>query len=249
MGDFYMTLPSNSSTDTYPDNSPGHFYTKLPQTYTLSNFEVGLAEICFPNTYFNVTHDLLLFYQHDYEDALEMYVLPRGLYSSPTTLINELNKLLENKKHRNKTKFSYNQATRRTTLHIYKNEVISLTSDIAKLLDLPSFNMKGPATYISEGDIALHENSQSMFVYCDLVTHRQVGDVMVPLLRTIPTMDKTNSVIYKIFEKPHYQPLSRSNFSTVEVQICNDRGETPHFNSDIKTVVTLHLRPRKHLSQ
>ena len=246
MGDFFLTLPSNSSKDIYPDNTPGHFYTKLPQTYNLSSaFEIGLAEISFPNTYSNVQQDLLFFYQHDYEDSLNIYHLPRGLYSSPTTIIKELNKLIENRKRRNKTKFSYNPATRRTTLYVYKDEVISLTPDLGKFLNLPSFNMKGPATYVSRGDVAVHENSQSIFVYCDLVTHRQVGDVMVPLLRAIPTIDKTNSVIHQIYEKPHYQPLSRSTFSTVEILIANDLGDTPHFDGDIKTVVTLHLRPRK----
>ena len=87
MGDFYMTLPSNSSTDVYPDNNPGHFYTKLPQTYFLSGYEVGLAEIQFPNTYSNVKDDLWIYYKHDYDVGMDHYILPAGLYDSSTTII------------------------------------------------------------------------------------------------------------------------------------------------------------------
>lgn len=245
MGDFYMTLPSNSSQYVYPDNNPGHFYTKLPQTYNLSGYEVGLAEIQFPNTYSNVKEDMWLAYKHDYDDALSSYILPAGLYDSPGTIIRELNLLLENKKHRNKTKFTYNQATRRTTLEVYSKEEIDLTPELASLLKLPGWWIAGPSKYISTGDIDVHANSQSMFVYCDLVTHRQVGDVMVPLLRTIPTTDKSGTIIYQIFEKPHYQRLSRGSFSTVEIHLSDDKGETPHFDGNVKTVVTLHLRPRR----
>ena len=245
MGDFYMTLPSNSSTDVYPDNNPGHFYTKLPQTYFLSGYEVGLAEIQFPNTYSNVKDDLWIYYKHDYDVGLQHYILPAGLYDSSTTIIRELNQLLENKKHRNKTKFVYNRATRRTTLEVFSKEEVQLSPELASFLKLPKWLIKGPSKHNSTGDIDVHANSQSIFVYCDLVTHRQVGDVMVPLLRTVPTTDKSGEIIYQIFEKPHYQRLSRGQFSTVEIHLSNDKGETPHFDGDVRTVVTLHLRPRK----
>ena len=245
MGDFYMTLPSNSSKDVYPDNNPGHFYTRLPQTYNLSGYEVGLAEIQFPNTYSNVKEDLWIYYKHDYDVGIQHYILPAGLYDSSTTIIRELNKLLENKKHRNKTKLSYNKATRRTALEVFNKEEIKLSTELAHFLKLPDWIIKGPSTHTSTGDIDVHANSQSIFVYCDLVTHRQVGDVMVPLLRTVPTTNKSGEIIYQIFEKPHYQRLSRGHFSTVEIHLSNDKGETPHFDGDVRTVVTLHLRPRK----
>ena len=248
MGDFYMTLPSNSSTDVYPDNSPGHFYTNLPQTYTLNEYEVGLSEIQFPSTLSNLTTDMIIVYKHDYEDALKTYTLPSGLYDSPSTIAKELNRLIENKKHRNKTKFVYNKSSRRTTLQVYKNEMILLTPSLSNLLQLPDYLIEGPVTMISGGDMEVSGNSVSMYVYCDIVSHRQVGDTMVPLLRTIPITDKQGSVIYQIFEKPHYLPLSRSTFSTIEVLLSNGQGETPHFAGDIKTVVTLHLRPRKYSS-
>ena len=248
MGDFYMTLPSNSSTDTYPENSPASFQTKLPQTYNLLDYEVGLAEIQFSNPYIKLPQDLWISYKHDYDDHLQTYILPAGRYDSLATIVREINKLLENKKHRNKTKLVYDHTTQRVTLQVFKNEIITLFSPAGPFFRLPTEMISGPRELVSDGPIAPDTNSEAVYVYCDLVTHRQVGDVMVPLLRTIPTMDKTASLVYRIFEKPHYQPLSRSTFSTVEVLLRNGKGETPHFNGDIKTVVTLHLRPRKRLT-
>ena len=43
---FYLTLPSNSSMTTFPDNTVANFRVKLPQTLDLSGrWEVGLTEI------------------------------------------------------------------------------------------------------------------------------------------------------------------------------------------------------------
>ena len=39
----------------YPDNSASHYFTKLPQDINLTgNYEVGLSEIQFSNTYLNI---------------------------------------------------------------------------------------------------------------------------------------------------------------------------------------------------
>ena len=53
---FYLKLPSNSSMDHYPDNNTSHYYTKLPQAIDLksSDYEVGLSEILFNNSYLNI---------------------------------------------------------------------------------------------------------------------------------------------------------------------------------------------------
>lgn len=52
---FYVTLPSNSSMISYPENSISHFTTALQRPLELSNkWEVGLVEANVPNHWFNV---------------------------------------------------------------------------------------------------------------------------------------------------------------------------------------------------
>lgn len=54
---FYVTLPSNSSMNFFPDNTQSHFRTKLSKPITLNGFwEVGLSEICIPKNWFNIGH-------------------------------------------------------------------------------------------------------------------------------------------------------------------------------------------------
>ena len=52
---FYLTLPSNASSDVYPDNKIGSYRVKLPQTIDLEgNWEVGLYPITYSNTWYTL---------------------------------------------------------------------------------------------------------------------------------------------------------------------------------------------------
>ena len=51
--EFYVTLPSNSSVEYFPDNKTLNFVTKLSRTLQLDGeWEVGLAEIDYPHTWY-----------------------------------------------------------------------------------------------------------------------------------------------------------------------------------------------------
>ena len=65
--DFYMTLPSNASMKTHPDNTLTHYTTDLPQRIDLTGeWECGLAEIQYLHTWYNVTeNDVWLFLYDD----------------------------------------------------------------------------------------------------------------------------------------------------------------------------------------
>ena len=55
MTHFYLTLPSNSSHEYFPNNTKTEFTTKLASTIELTNeWEVGLAEIMFPRSWYTV---------------------------------------------------------------------------------------------------------------------------------------------------------------------------------------------------
>ena len=53
--EFYVTLPSNSSMEHFPDIKKSNFVTKLSRTLQLDGeWEVGLAEIVYPHTWYNI---------------------------------------------------------------------------------------------------------------------------------------------------------------------------------------------------
>ena len=58
MTHFYLTLPSNSSQQFFPNNTLTEFTTKLPSTIELTNeWEVGLAEIMFPRSWYTIPEE------------------------------------------------------------------------------------------------------------------------------------------------------------------------------------------------
>ena len=69
--EFYVTLPSNSSIEYFPDNKTSNFVTKLSRTLQLDGeWEVDLAEIVYPHTWYNI---------HEGKNSVEIYP-PDNLY-------------------------------------------------------------------------------------------------------------------------------------------------------------------------
>ncbi len=55
MESFYVTLPSNSSMDIFPENTVSRFKTQLPTTLTFDQpYEMGLTEFIFPANWYNI---------------------------------------------------------------------------------------------------------------------------------------------------------------------------------------------------
>ena len=265
----YLTLPSNSSADYFFDNRPSHFVTKLPQAIQLSGeWEVGLAEIQFINTFSNVPDKQIWFtYQRSgpakdptrlldptvhsggrvYTDIKQKATLKGGFYESSEVFIQALNEASEEEVERlpnsnHPVNFKYNPATRKVSLRVFEdNASVTLSKPLQAILGFLHSFYHGPGVFTAEEMVDINQDYKSMFVYCDLVTPRPVGDAMVPLLRTLPIIDQQHKVIHAIFDRPHYIPLSRFQFDTVEILITSDLGQELSFPQG-HTVVTLHFR-------
>ena len=85
---FYLTLPSNSYMDYFPDNKLTHFSTRLPQMMDLDgSWEIGLSEIQYPHSWYDIKKgeawvqvDVLFEVNQLQRHTFE---LPGGYYSSP----------------------------------------------------------------------------------------------------------------------------------------------------------------------
>ena len=90
----------------------------------------------------------------------------------------------------------------------------------------------------------LNEDFKSVYVYSDFVSPRPVGDTMAPLLRIVPMSEKKKELVYRLYEKPLYVPLSRLPFNTTEILLTTDKGQPISFSSG-STIVTLHFRRKR----
>ena len=282
----------------YPENNPGHFITQLPQNVDLSGkgeYEVGLAEIQFNNSFFNVQDkEVWLLYEPDptsseseeeeeeEEEEAETagyhhhnrarvfspvnYVqpmgaiptrrrrqatgrkkymdVPGGLYDSNEYLIRTLNQLIlkvYGRRVRDILSFSYNKANRTATIHLSAGDAkVTMSHKLQTLLSLPTSVLRGPTVISGVNPINLNKGFNNIFIYSDIVAARSVGDVSAPLLRIVQKNLGREETFF-IFEKPHYLPLSRNEFRTVEILLTSDKGTPVSFYHGI-TVVTLHFR-------
>ena len=82
---FYLMLPSNSSMDVFPDNTLSKFKVNLSQPIDLNphNWEVGLAEIQFPVSWYNIRKERNFVIKDIYNtteaEANSLFVLKRDM--------------------------------------------------------------------------------------------------------------------------------------------------------------------------
>jgi len=84
----------------------------------------------------------------------------------------------------------------------------------------------------------------TLFVYCDLVQPQIVGNLLAPLLRTVPISGEYGSSIDKVFLSPHYLPLRNKTFDAIEIVIKDDTNQAVKFNFG-KVIIKLHLRRKQ----
>ena len=86
----------------------------------------------------------------------------------------------------------------------------------------------------------------SLYVYCDVVEPRMVGDSQVPLLRIVPAEGDHGQLVTRIYENVHYVRLQRKSFQTIEINIRDRTGNIVPFEQGTLNV-TLHFCQRKRL--
>ena len=245
--DFYINLPSNSSISNFPDNHAGHFFTSLPKSINIDReFEIGLSEIIVSKSFNNINEKEIGFQLTQGSLSSSFIYLEPGFYKTSTQFVNSLNRLprqLRDFKNAG-VRFLFSHATQKVTLNILTFGLrIRMTKGLADILGLPE-SFIGPVNSIGKRTLDIHRDNSLLYVYCDLIEHRLVGDTLAPLLRVLPATNQTNDIIHYIFQKPHYIPLAKRNFNFIEILLTTDTGKQVQLPSG-KTVVTLHLRPRR----
>ena len=260
---FYITLPSNSSKTFFPENTPSHFFTQIPQTIDLQGdgWEVGLAELSLPNTYDNMTGDdywvevsvvntdELIKSVRQYSGPISFKVfLPRGLYNSPRDVIEVLNHQIQSQPLgfalKRKIAFYFGRFNRKVSLEMQVSFIkVVMSKSLQELLGMGHEDYLGSGQF--EGIIPFHmeQDFSTVFVYCNLLEERIVGDVNVPLLREVSMDTRYKSIVHRQYDKPFYIPLKIRQFQSIEILITGDNGQPISFVEG-KTVATLHFRQK-----
>ena len=260
MSDFYLTLPSNSSTDVYPDNTLANFKTKLPNRIELDGrWEVGLVEMQYPHTWYNLREGEgeMTIVDSAVDGPIREIRAPirisPGYYHTIEDLLKRMELDIARSLNMNKTerpvRFLYDEIRRKviakvTPIFNIGDYTISLRSSLQRILGFESPVLRVGTT---EAEFPVDMDPlHSLYIYCDLIEPRVVGDRMAKLLRVVPVEGRSGDMVTRIYENVHYNPLQRKSFETVEIDIRDSLGVKAPFERGTLNV-TLHFRRRRHL--
>ena len=186
--------------------------------------------------------------------------VPKGYYPKPEYLVKALNKETKHPladwekseqsggKEACGYRFGYSKEENRIVLGLAEYTDLTFNKDLHTLLGFENIHYKEKRQTAKHPPL-LTRGIYHIYVYCDLCAEVQVGNMLVPLLRTIEvptTGDEWGRVTCIRFQRPMYIPVIKLSFNSVKIELYDDMGRRIPFTEG-RTVVTLHLRPRQRL--
>ena len=267
---FYITLPSKSSSEDFPENTNNYYKTRLKHGVLLDGqYEASLASITYPVTYHNVVEGRNTFVVK-FLSAIYVLRIPHGLYSKVDDVIYKVNYALEEfgvdhpslYLHRHIT-FALspesgcirvrilNQVTMRTSVefppHSVVGELLGFGDKIEGKLSSEEESNELAQTAGAPKYSYFHscptqvKTIRQIYVYCNLVEYSLVGTQSAQLIRTIATEGNFGDVVEKSFSDRQYVPVRLSEFDTVAIWLADDAGKPIEFTAG-HVLVQLHLK-------
>jgi hypothetical protein len=259
-----IVLPSNVSKRYFPNNTLCEYTVKLPEPIDLSKgqWEIGLSEIQFFKSWYNVTEAILIVQT---QDKTINIAIPDGYYQTNESLVKHLNEALRcycAKAIHNNITFEYHEITRKCGVKIQSNEELTsqfksmeFNDTLKKILGIENFDVETNPECLQE---SVNEDDTNVFlitgmhpirlrtifnlmIYSDVVSDSVVGDIKAPLLRVVAVKEGHWKYQSTTIDKIQYMPVSKKELRTVSVYIYTDYGQLVPF-TDGRTTVTVDLR-------
>ena len=181
---FYLTLPSNSTKDYFPDNTLTHFTTRLPQMNLDGSWEIGLAEIQYPYSWCNIKKGEAWVHVDVEVNQRQRHTfqLPAGYYLSPKRILT-----IEGKKHRTplKKKFDIgmNEIDHKIRIAVKKDCQVTISPLLQHMLGFKRAIFP-QGDHVADWVADVTRGLNFLYVYYPLVEPRMMGDAQVPLWET-----------------------------------------------------------------
>ena len=253
--EFYVTLPSNSSMDYYPDNTLSDFTTKLFKPIHLTGeWEVALTEISFPHSFYNIVEPFnVVRYSGDGSQRNQDRVtIPPGYYNDLEELFTTMHERM-NSLGKSNIKLVLNQNTQKVKVKLKNGAFIQFHPALSAMLgfekeqpeegQLEVVNVYMLKTHEGKLPMDLNAGMYSLYLYTDIIEDQLVGDAFAPLLRIVH-MDKKGSgdVTTRTYQSPHFVKVRMKHFDTITVRVRRDTGEKIKFQRG-KIVAKFCFRP------
>jgi hypothetical protein len=208
-------------------------------------WEVALVEIHYPHSLFNVTkeNNNILYKKVD-DDLFHVANIPARNYNAVHELVNAINSFYTDtnlllSQHPSSNVYYPRHPKDDMHMNVYLSRSVNMMLGFHPDADL-GMNVEAQHT----PNVRLGLPSQ-MYVYCDIIESGIIGDTVAPLLRIVnmnPVQRDFGSQAVEIFNPPHYVPVEKVNFETIEILIRDTTGQPIPFMFGI-VCVKLHFRP------
>ena len=238
---FYVTLPSNSSMDTHPNNTLSHFFVNLPTPLSFEgDWEVALAEVTYPHRWLNVMEgNLLACSAEDENMRFHFHRVPEGYYPTVEELLRNFEPPIE---HGGLVRMRHNKFIQKVIVKTNDRATLKFLGHLANLLGFDDGTVvRGTAKSKRVVDV---RPFYSLFIYSNIVEYHTVGDTRAPLLRIINVDGQYGETVTKIYDSPHYMPLKHKLMDMIEIDIRDDTGKPIPFVTG-RVIVKLHFRRKR----
>jgi len=248
---FFITLPSTSSRNFYPDNSMTNYRVILPaQIIFKGNYEVGLADLTFPKL-FEVTQHSFAVYNLE-TGYSKSYTIGKRVYRGAAEFVQYINDTLHNDSEID-ISISINPLTSIVSVTVGPHcgfctepslfnllgfyDKLTLTDFQAPLGD-PSGKLSRSGT-----EPCTLNFIYAIYLYTDIIAMEIVGDIKAKLLEIVPVNENNSGTVHYRADKIRYHPLEKKVVGEIEIQLRSSLGSPIPFAQG-RVVTCLHFRRR-----
>lgn len=251
---FYITLPSTSSMDIFPDNTTSNYTTLLQSPLKLDgSWQVALIGFTYRLNISMYIGSVKL-YQLDqgicpncwnFKQKVDIEAYEGEKYSELITRMNQLFSKLN-------LDISFNSSDDDHLLKVIlpHNYMIMLDGRIPDLLHL---NTKQRYEYSGAEILSTNYNANAkiyhnefFFFYTDIIRDQYVGDTKAKLLETIAISGNREKTVSVDISNPNYVDVGLTEISSINITIKNSIGENIHFDHFSRVIIKLHFRPKRY---
>jgi len=207
---FYLTLPSNSSMALFPDNTLSDYTTQPPRDFALvGSWEVAVSEIMYLSTWKNIADGREYYVKVGIPNEADLKIhLKMGYYKYPEGILSQLARSLDRKLKKRPLRTPCLTASILEQLRsALEPVVIRFSEKLRQLLGFETGYFNKPGVFGSRLPVDIHQSLYAIYIYCDLLEHRVVGDTLAPFLSIIPMEGQHSDTVYRRYEKLHYFPV------------------------------------------